>query len=68
MVFVQLHSLGSDNNPLPVVQRYFIPVKDSSAQDVLVAHHYNGGGWNRGEADYFDPAKIHGSVKDTPVC
>ena len=51
-----------------MVQRYFIPVKDSSAQDKLVTHHYNGGGWNRGEANDFNIAKIHESVKDTPVC
>ena len=58
----------SDDNPLAVVQGYLVTVKDSPAQDVLVTHHHNGGGWDRGETNDLDPAKIDGSVKNTPVC
>jgi len=55
-----LYSSRSDDNPLAVVKGYFIPVKDSSAQDVLVTDHDNGGGWDRGEAEDLEFAKIGG--------
>jgi hypothetical protein len=50
-----------------MVQGDLKTVKDSSAQDVLVAHHDNGGN-GRGQAKDLNSTKINGSVNNVPVC
>ncbi len=59
--------LWADNYPLAVVKGYFIPVKDSSAQDVFVAEESNRHSMYRRESRDFKNAQVNGSKNGAAI-